>query len=76
MTKYTPRRRDAPPRGVFAHLGSIFDYFGIVSRTELVKLPTTIIKLRTNFVPLSEKRMTDKVPMIFHIRYKASSLDN
>jgi len=51
-----PRRREAPPRGVFSHL---------VFRTMLIKFRTTIAKLRTNFVPMIAKRMTDKVSMIF-----------
>ena len=29
---------------------------------------TTIVKLRTNFVPKITDRMTDEVPMIFHIK--------
>ena len=67
MTKYSPRLREAPPRGVFAHLGSMFDQFGVVFRPKFFKSRTTIVKLRTNFVLIIEKRMTDKVPMIFHI---------
>jgi len=65
MTKYTPRRHDAPPRHVFSHLWSIFDHFGIVFRRIADKFRITIVKVRTNFVPMFEKRMTGKVPMIF-----------
>jgi len=74
MTKYVPRQREAPPSGVFAHLGSIFDHFGIVCRTQVVKFRTTIVKRRTNFVPIIANTMTRKVPIIFHIKHNLHKL--
>ena len=59
-----PRRREAPPRAVFAHLWSIFDHFGIVFRRNFDKFRTAIVKLRTNFVPIIANIMTEKVPII------------
>jgi len=49
MTKHPHRRREAPPRGVFAHWWSMFDRFGIVFRRNLDKFRTVIVK----FVPTS-----------------------
>ena len=61
ITKYTHRRREAPPRGVFAHLWSIFDYFGIAFRRRFDKFRTAIVTLRTNFVPIIASIITKKV---------------
>ena len=64
MTKYTPRRREAPPRDVFSHLGTIFDHFEIVFGTKFVKFRTTIVTIRANNCNYND----EKNPIIFHIR--------
>jgi len=69
VRKYTPRRR-------FAMQGRVFGYNGLyLSTSGLYVVPSSSnfvpqsSKLRTIFVPIFEKRMRDKVPMIFHINF-------
>jgi len=75
MAKYTPRRCEALPRGVFAHLWSIFNHFRIVFRRNFDKFRTATVKRRTNFVPIIANRITTKAPIIFHIRYLWNTLE-
>ena len=63
MTRHTPRRREAPPSGVYAHVWSILDHFGIAFRRNFDNFFTAIVKLRTNFVTIIATITTKKVPM-------------
>ena len=43
----------------------MFDHSGIVFRNNFDNFPTAIVKLRTNFVPITANIMMTKVPIIF-----------
>lgn len=45
---------------------------GIVICSKLVEFRTTIVKLRTNFVPISANITTEKVPIIFRMKLMVS----
>ena len=61
-TKYTYRRRGAPPRDVFSHLGSIYM---ITPGLYFVPSSSKFVPQSSNFVPIIANRMTDKVPHDF-----------